>query len=58
MKETGGAGGWGGIRTHEELPPGSFQDCCLKPLGHPSTQPVLADFTRRGHAGTMHTAIN
>ena len=29
-------GGWGGIRTHEELPPAGFQDRCLKPLGHPS----------------------
>jgi hypothetical protein len=29
-------GGWGGIRTHEGLPPGGFQDRCLRPLGHPS----------------------
>ena len=29
-------GGWGGIRTHEGLPPGGFQDRCLQPLGHPS----------------------
>ncbi len=30
------AGGWGGIRTHEPLRAGGFQDRCLKPLGHPS----------------------
>ena len=29
-------GGWGGIRTHEGLPPAGFQDRCLQPLGHPS----------------------
>jgi hypothetical protein len=32
-------GGWGGIRTHEEFPPGGFQDRCLQPLGHPSRAP-------------------
>ena len=31
------SGGWGGIRTHERLPSGGFQDRCLKPLGHPSS---------------------
>ncbi len=30
------SGGWGGIRTHEPLRVGGFQDRCLKPLGHPS----------------------
>ena len=30
--------GWGGIRTHGRLPYASFQDWCLRPLGHPSVQ--------------------
>ena len=30
------SGGGGGIRTHGGLPPSSFQDCHLRPLGHPS----------------------
>ncbi len=34
-------GGWGGIRTHEGLPPGGFQDRCLQPLGHPSAASTL-----------------
>lgn len=29
-------GGRGGIRTHERLRVGSFQDCCIQPLCHPS----------------------
>ena len=29
-------GGEGGIRTHGRLPAGSFQDCCHKPLDHPT----------------------
>lgn len=28
--------GGSGIRTHEGVNPGGFQDHCLKPLGHPS----------------------
>ncbi len=38
--ELGCRGGWGGIRTHEPLRVGGFQDRCLKPLGHPSTNRV------------------
>ena len=38
----GASGGWGGIRTHGELPHGGFQDRCLKPLGHPSVGALLA----------------
>ena len=34
--EARGNGGRGEIRTHGTLLFGSFQDCCLKPLGHPS----------------------
>ena len=39
-----GSGGWGGIRTHEPLRVGGFQDRCLQPLGHPSPgrNPTLA----------------
>jgi hypothetical protein len=37
--------GGGEIRTHGTLASnGSFQDCCLKPLGHSS------NFTYKGHA--------
>src|SRR3954467_15159764 len=31
-------GGWGGIRTHGRLHVAGFQDRCLKPLGHPSSE--------------------
>ncbi len=41
-------GGWGGIRTHEPLRVGGFQDRCLKPLGHPSEHPRLPCHAPRG----------
>lgn len=34
-------GGEGEIRTHGTLRYDSFQDCCLKPLGHLSIKPWL-----------------
>ena len=36
------ARGGGGIRTHGRLPPSSFQDCHLRPLGHPSWETRIA----------------
>jgi hypothetical protein len=35
-------GGEGGIRTHGTFRYDSFQDCCLKPLGHLSKQKIVA----------------
>ena len=34
-------GGWGGIRTHEALRPGGFQDRSFRPLTHPSGTPFV-----------------
>ena len=39
-------GGRGGIRTHERLRVGSFQDCCIQPLCHPSERWEVAILTK------------
>jgi len=43
-------GGQGGIRTHEGLHPGGFQDRCHRPLGHLSDRRIMPQPAATGQA--------